>query len=341
MTTWFADPEILMAHGAGGKASRKLLEGLIAPVLAEHGSPAALGDSFNIAGTDFWVTTDSFVVSPNVFPGGCLGELAVNGTLNDLAVAGAEPLVLTSAIIIEAGTSSQELKVQLEGMAKASQAAEVPIVAGDTKVVEHGKGDRVYITTTGVGRSHPKANLDPGRVQPGDAVICSGTLGDHGITILMARGELDFTSASLASDTANLWPLIKVLLDEFGGAIKWMRDPTRGGLASTLNELAEDAKVEILVEEGRVPIANPVRGACEILGLDPFHIANEGKLVAIISADYVDQVLATMKAHPLGRNAAHIGTVRESTTPMVVCATEFGAHRTLDMLTGDPLPRIC
>ncbi|MCL5973038.1 MAG: hydrogenase expression/formation protein HypE [Ferrimicrobium sp.] len=341
MNVWFKDEEILMSHGAGGKASRKLIEGLVAPILTSHGSPVCLGDSFNIAGTDYWVTTDSFVVSPSSFPGGTLGELAVHGTLNDLSVAGAEPLAITSAIIIEAGTSKDEVNLQLEAIGKASQDANVPVVAGDTKVVEHGKGDGVYITTTGFGRSHPKARLGPARVAPGDVVVCSGSVGDHGITVLMARGELDFTSNSLRSDTANLWPIVKELLDTFGDSVKWMRDPTRGGIASTLNELACDAKVEIMIEESQVPVTDPVRGACEILGLDPFHIANEGKLVAILDAAIAHRAVELLREHPLGRSASTIGTVHESTTPMVVCRTEFGAHRTLDMLTGDPLPRIC
>jgi hydrogenase expression/formation protein HypE len=343
MNIWFQDEEIIMAHGAGGKASRKLIEGLIAPMLEAHGSPGALGDAFQLEGRDILVTTDSFVVNPTIFPGGSLGELAVNGTLNDLAVSGARPVALTLALIIEAGTSTKELSQQLEAIAQASQASGVPVVAGDTKVVEHGKADHVFATTTGVGTLHPAAALSPNRVNKGDIILSSGTLGDHGVTILMARGELDFSSESLRSDTANLWPLISLILDEFGSGIKWMRDPTRGGLASTLNELASDAKIQVELDESALPVSNPVRGACEILGLDPLQIANEGKFIAVADEKIAPALLELMRSHPLGEHAAMIGQVTDEHTdiPLVTCRTEFGAHRTLDMLTGDPLPRIC
>ncbi len=341
MDTWFSDKEILMAHGAGGKASRKLMDGLISPILSSHGSPPTLEDSFNITNSEIFITTDSFVVNPSVFPGGTLGELAVNGTLNDLSVSGARPEVLTLALIIEAGTESKELQLQLEKIASASESAGVRVVAGDTKVVEHGSGDGVFVTTTGIGTRHPKALLSSHRVRPGDKVLVSGTLGDHGVTILMARGDLDFSSEYLSSDTANLWPLVDVLVSEFGDGVRWMRDPTRGGLASTLNELAFDVKAEIGIDEAAVPVSDAVRGACEILGLDPFHIANEGKLVAVLDPKIAQDALSLVREHRLGERAALIGEIKESPLPVVVCRTQFGAHRTLDMLTGDPLPRIC
>ncbi len=341
MDVWFSDREILMAHGAGGKASRKLMDGLISPILSSHGSPPTLEDSFNVANSEIYITTDSFVVNPRVFPGGTLGELAVNGTLNDLSVSGARPQVLTLALILEAGIESKELQFQLEKIASAAESAGVRIVAGDTKVVEHGSGDGVFVTTTGLGMRHPKALLSAQRVRPGDKVLVSGTLGDHGVTILMARGDLDFTSEYLSSDTANLWPLVDALLSEFGDGVRWMRDPTRGGLASTLNELASDIKAEIEIDEGAVPVSDPVRGACEILGLDPFHIANEGKLVAVVDPKIAQDALSILQQHRLGEKAALIGEVKETDLPVVVCRTRFGAHRTLDMLTGDPLPRIC
>ena len=341
MDVWFSDKEILMAHGAGGKASRKLMDGLIAPILSNYGSAPTLEDSFAIPDSQMYITTDSFVVSPSVFPGGTLGELAVTGTLNDLSVAGARPLLLTLAMIIEAGTSVDELQLQLEKIASTAEAAGAKVVAGDTKVVEHGAGDGIYVTTTGLGVRHPRAALSSGRVRPGDSVLLSGSLGDHGVTILMARGDLEFSSEWLSSDTANLWPLVEALLTEFGDKVRWMRDPTRGGLASTLNELALDTRTEIVIDEARVPLSDPVRGACEILGLDPFHIANEGKVVVVVDPRIADAALDLLREHHLGKEAALIGEIRETDLPVVVCRTQFGAHRTLDMLTGDPLPRIC
>jgi len=337
----FRDAQIEMAHGAGGKASRRLVEGLFAPLL--FSSPAEpLGDAahFNIDGTRIAMTTDSFVVKPLRFPGGCIGELAVNGTVNDLAVSGARAEALVVTFVLEAGLPAQILEAEVRAMAKAAADAGVLIRGGDTKVVEHGKADGMYLTTAGIGRPIPELTISPGSVRPGDKVLLSGPVGDHGITILLARGELDI-EADLCSDTRSVLPLVEALARAAGPAIRWMRDPTRGGVATSLNELARDCDLGVFLLEERIPVRDAVRGACELLGLDPLHIANEGQFIAVIAPEKAEMALATLHATPGGHEAAIIGEIREQPAATVLGETGYGGTRVIDMLVGDPLPRIC
>lgn len=340
-TVRFTDPQIEMAHGAGGKATRRLIEGLIVPLLhnpvldrMEDAAVLPFGDQ-RLA-----LTADAFVVSPIRFPGGSIGELAVNGTVNDLAVAGAQPMALLATLIVEAGLPGDLLRAEIEAMARAAEAAGVSVVGGDTKVVEHGKADGLYITTAGVGVVDPRFNLGVGRVEVGDRVILSGPIGDHGITILLARGELDL-EADLVSDTRSVWPFVSALADAVPDGLRWMRDPTRGGVASALNELARDARLGVVLSEEAIPLRDEVRGACEILGLDPLHIANEGQMLAVVAADAADAALAALHAVPGGKAAVVIGEVREKPTRGVLSRSSYGGTRMVDMLVGDPLPRIC
>ncbi len=332
----FRDTQIEMAHGAGGKASRRLVEGLFAPLLCGT-MTEPLGDAASVAinGTRVSITADSFVVSPLRFPGGSIGELAVNGTVNDLAVSGAKAEALVVTYILEAGLPTSVLEAEVRAMAKAAACAGVLVVGGDTKVVEHGKADGMYITTAGIGRAIPGITLSAASVRPGDKVLLSGPIGDHGITILLARGELDL-EAELCSDTRSVLPMVEALGHAAGAGIRWMRDPTRGGVATSLNELARDCGLSILLFEDRVPMRDTVRGACELLGLDPLHIANEGQFLAIIAPDYADAALEA-----IGPEAAIIGEIREQPAGTVVGANGYGGTRVIDMLVGDPLPRIC
>ena len=330
-----------MAHGAGGKASRRLVEGLFAPLL--YGSSAEpLGDAaqLSIGGARIAITTDSFVVKPLRFPGGSIGELAVNGTVNDLAVSGARAEALAVTYVLEAGLSTEELEAEVRAMADAARRAGVRIVGGDTKVVEHGKADRMYITTTGIGSPISGVVVDPRSVRVGDRVILSGPIGDHGITILLARGELDI-EAELRSDTRSILPLIEALADAAGPGIRWMRDPTRGGAATSLNELARDCGLGIVLREDQVPVRDAVRGACELLGLDPLHIANEGQFLAVVSPEYGDAAINALNLLPGGEEARVIGEVSEQPAGAVLATTSYGGSRIVDMLVGDPLPRIC
>ena len=337
----FRDPQIEMAHGAGGKASRRLVEGLFAPLLFGP-SAGPLGDAalVSINGSKIAFTTDSFVVNPLRFPGGSIGELAVNGTVNDLAVSGAAAEALVATYILEAGLPAETLEAEVRAMAAAAERAGVIIAGGDTKVVEHGKADRMYITTAGIGRAIPGLNLAPENVRPGDKLLVSGPVGDHGITILLARGELDL-EADICSDTRSVLPLVKALANAVGPALRWMRDPTRGGVATILNELARDCDLCVAVFEEHVPVRDGVRGACELLGLDPLHIANEGQFVAVVAADRAGEALQALRETPGGAESAIIGEVREQPTATVLGTTEYGGTRVIDMLVGDPLPRIC
>jgi hydrogenase expression/formation protein HypE len=339
--TRFRDPQIEMAHGAGGKASRKLVEGLFAPLLYGN-SPGPLGDAAHVEidGAKIAITTDSFVVKPITFPGGSIGELAVNGTVNDLAVSGARAEALVVSFVLEAGLPTTVLEAEVRAMAKAAQDAGVRIAAGDTKVVEHGKADRMYITTTGIGRLLPGVTIDPRSVRVGDRILLSGPIGDHGITILLARGELDL-EADLRSDTRSVLPLVETLIRAAGPGIRWMRDPTRGGAATTLNELARDCGLGMVLFEDQIPVRDTVRGACELLGLDPLHIANEGQFLAVVSPDYVDAAINALCLAPGGSEAQVIGEVREQPAGTVLVTTLYGGSRIVDMLVGDPLPRIC
>ena len=332
----FRDAQIEMAHGAGGKASRRLVEGLFAPLLCGT-MTEPLGDAACVAidGTRVSITADSFVVSPLRFPGGSIGELAVNGTVNDLAVSGAKAVALVVTYILEAGLPASVLEAEVRAMAKAAACAGVRVVGGDTKVVEHGKADGMYITTAGIGHAIAGIALSAASVRPGDKVLLSGPIGDHGITILLARGELDI-EAELCSDTRSVLPMVEALAKAAGAGIRWMRDPTRGGVATSLNELARDCGLSVLLFEDEVPMRDTVRGACELLGLDPLHIANEGQFLAIVAPEYADAALEAV-----GLEAAIIGEVREQPAGTVVGANGYGGTRVIDMLVGDPLPRIC
>jgi hydrogenase expression/formation protein HypE len=318
-----------------------LVEGLIVPLL-DNPVLAQLSDAarLSVGGADLAFTTDSFVVSPLRFPGGSIGELAVNGTVNDLAVSGARPLALSAALILEEGLAAEVLEAEIRAMSEASIRAGVPVVTGDTKVVQRGKCDSLYITTTGVGLMEPGVVLAPALVRPGDKVLVSGTIGDHGVAIMLARGQLDI-EADIASDTQPLWELTASMLRAGGDRLHCMRDATRGGVATVLNEIALAAEVGVVIAEERVPLRPEVIGAGEILGIDPLYVANEGKLVAFVAPDAADAVLDAMRAQPAGREAAVIGEVREEPPGRVLGRTAFGGHRMIDVLVGDPLPRIC
>src|SRR6202049_2182481 len=330
-----------MAQGAGGKASRRLVEGLFAPLLFPSSSEP-LGDAahMDFNGTRIAITTDSFVVKPLRFPGGSIGELAVNGTVNDLAVSGAKAEALVVSYVLESGLPTPVLEAEVRAMAKAARDAGVRIAAGDTKVVEHGKADQMYVTTTGIGRLLPGVNIDPRSVRVGDRILLSGPIGDHGITILLARGELDL-EADLRSDTRSVFPLVEALVKAAGPGIRWMRDPTRGGAATSLNELARDCGLGMVLVEEMIPVRDAVRGACELLGLDPLHIANEGQFLAVVAPEYADAALNALSMSPGGQDAPMIGGVREQPSGAVLVITRYGGSRIVDMLVGDPLPRIC
>jgi hydrogenase expression/formation protein HypE len=337
----FRDLQIEMAHGAGGKASRRLVEGLFAPLLFGP-STEPLGDAayLSINGTGLAITTDSFVVKPLRFPGGSIGELAVNGTVNDLAVSGARAQALVVTYVLEAGLATEILEAEVRAMAQAALQAGVTIAGGDTKVVDNGKADRMYITTAGIGPLVAGLSLSARSVRPGDQVLLSGPIGDHGITILLARGEIDL-EAELCSDTRSVLPLVEAVVRVAAPGIRWMRDPTRGGVASSLNELARDCGLAVQLLEDQIPIRDTVRGACEILGLDPLHIASEGQFLAVVAPEYAEAALHALREAPGGLEAAVIGKIDEQPAATVIGTTGYGGARLIDMLVGDPLPRIC
>ncbi|MGE0702661.1 MAG: hydrogenase expression/formation protein HypE [Vicinamibacterales bacterium] len=328
-----------MAHGAGGTASRRLVEGLIGPLLL---GPQTFNDAavVQVEATRMAITTDSFVVRPLTFPGGSIGTLAVYGTVNDLAVSGALPVALVVSLVIEAGLERSVLEDELRAMAASARLVGVPLVGGDTKVVEHGKADGLYVTTTGIGRLDNRLMCDASRVRPGDRVLLTGCLGDHGITVLLARGDLDL-EAEVLSDSRSVLPFTDALARTAGHGVRWMRDPTRGGAASALNELARDTGFCIQLQEGAIPVRNEVRGACELLGLDPLHIANEGQVIAIVAPDTARAALEALRGVPGGEHASIIGDVQEAPARTVLATSPYGGTRVVDMLTGDPLPRIC
>jgi hydrogenase expression/formation protein HypE len=337
----FRDERITMAHGAGGKATQSLIEGLIAPALANPAlDELADAATLTVDGARLAVTTDSFVVKPLRFPGGSIGELAVNGTVNDLAVSGARPLALTLSLILEEGLDAGVLRGEVEAIAHAAQAAGVHVVSGDTKVVERGHADGMYICTTGVGARDPRAGVSPAALRPGDRILLSGSIGEHGTAIMLARGEFDL-DADIISDTRSLWPAVDALLDAAGPALHCLRDATRGGVASVLNELARASSVAMAIREADVPVAPPVAGAAELLGIDPLYVANEGKLVAFVAPDSAPRALAALRGVPGCELAAEIGEVASQPPGMVLIHTAFGGRRVLDQLVGDPLPRIC
>ncbi|WP_082126924.1 hydrogenase expression/formation protein HypE [Allosalinactinospora lopnorensis] len=334
------DERITLAHGAGGKATGTLVQAMF---LEAFRNPALerLDDAAGVpAGTEHLaLTTDSFVVSPLFFPGGDIGDLAVNGTVNDLAVSGARPMYLSAGFILEEGFRVEDLARVTASMAEAAQRAGVQIVTGDTKVVERGKGDGCYINTSGVGIVEHGLTLGPGQVRPGDTVLVSGPIGDHGMTIMLSRGELDIES-DIISDTAPLHGLVRALLDSTDG-VRCLRDATRGGMATVLNEVAAASETAVVLDENAVPVRDEVRGAGEILGIDPLYMACEGRLVAVVDGSEAEQALEAMRAHPLGRDAAAIGAVKDDPPALVLLRTEFGGTRIVDVMIGDPLPRIC
>jgi hydrogenase expression/formation protein HypE len=331
---------VLLGHGSGGKLSAELLRDIFLPAFA---NPVLdrLEDqaAISIGGARLAFTTDSFVVKPLFFRGGDIGSLAVHGTVNDLAVGGAHPLYLSAAFILEEGLKMDALRRIVESMTAAARLAGVQIVTGDTKVVERGKGDGVYINTTGIGLMRDGLNLSASGATVGDAVILSGSIGDHGIAILSEREGLELETEVL-SDSAALNTLVDAMLDA-SLQIRCMRDPTRGGLASTLNEIAGQSRVGIEIDERAIRVNDAVRGACELLGFDPLYVANEGKLAAIVARQAAGEVVAAMRRHPLGRDAAIVGSVTAAHPGMVTMRTAFGTTRIVDMLAGDQLPRIC
>jgi hydrogenase expression/formation protein HypE len=337
----FTAPRIDMSHGAGGKATHKLIEGLLLPAF-DNPALAPLADAamLSLGEASLAISTDSYVVRPLVFPGGSIGELAVNGTVNDLAVSGATPLALSAALIVEEGLETEVLTHEIEAMAAAAGNAGVSIATGDTKVVERGKADGLYITTTGVGVADSELTLSSASVRPGDKILCSGTLGDHGAASLIARGDREL-EAEVLSDTRPLTTLAHALKDSAGPNLRFMRDPTRGGVGTVLNELSRDSGYGVVLWEEKLPIRDVVHGACEILGIDPLYVANEGKLLAVVAPKSADAALKALRSTDGGEEASIIGEVREEPARMVVMHTQFGGTRMIDMLVGDPLPRIC
>jgi hydrogenase expression/formation protein HypE len=330
-----------MAHGAGGKATQSLIEGLIAPAFA-NATLDAMADAgaLTVDGVDLALTTDAFVVRPLRFPGGSIGTLAVHGTVNDLAVSGARPLALTLSMVLEEGLGADVLAAEVAAIADAAQAAGVHVIAGDTKVVERGHADGMYLTTTGIGRRDRRAWLSPATLRPGDRILLSGPIGDHGTAVMLARNEFAL-DAEIESDTCSLWPAVDALLEVVGPSLRCMRDATRGGVASVLNELARSAGVAMLVHEADVPVRPVVAGAAEILGIDPLYMANEGKVVVFVAAESARRALAALRSVPGCEQAADIGEVRTDPPGMVLMQTSFGGRRVIDQLVGDPLPRIC
>lgn len=335
------DEVVTLAHGAGGKASAALLDAVFLPAFSDD-RLAPLADAAILdlpSGERLAFSTDSFVVNPLRFRGGSIGHLAVHGTVNDLAVMGARPLGLSAAFVLEEGLPVEELRAVVADMAEAAAAAGVAVVTGDTKVVGHGAADGMYITTAGVGLVPAGRRLGAEQVEVGDKVIVSGPVGDHGVAVMMARGDLAI-DVDVSSDTAPLTGLVDALLAAAPGT-RWMRDATRGGVATVCNELARDAKLTVVLDESALPVSPPVAATCELLGIDPLYVANEGKLVAVVPPDQAGAALAAMAAHPLGAGAAIVGEIGDDPPGIVVLVTAMGGTRIVDMLVGDPLPRIC
>jgi hydrogenase expression/formation protein HypE len=335
-----AKDRVLLGHGSGGKLSAELIRDVFLPAL-RNPILSRLDDQaiVSINGYRLAFSTDSFVVKPLFFPGGDIGSLAVHGTVNDLAMGGARPLFLSAAFIIEEGLPMDVLRRVVTSMQQAAAEAGVPVVTGDTKVVEKGSGDQLFINTTGIGLVPDGIDLSANRARPGDKVLLSGSIGEHGIAILAEREGLEFESA-VRSDSAALHTLVADML-QVTTAIRCMRDPTRGGLSSALNEIAAQSQVGIELQEQAITLREEVRGACEMLGLDPLYVANEGKLIAIVEAGAADELLEAMRRHPLGRQARIIGTVTAQNRGLVTMRTTLGTTRIVDMLAGDQLPRIC
>lgn len=336
----FKHGHVDMSHGSGGRAMAQLIDELFLRAFDNHWLRQMNDNAvFPVSSGRMVVATDSHVVSPLFFPGGDIGCLSVHGTVNDVAMSGARPLYLCASFILEEGFPLADLRRIVQSMARAAQEAGVAVITGDTKVVERGKGDGVFITTTGVGRLPAGIDISGDRAEPGDMILVSGTLGDHGVAIMSLRENLSFTT-NIESDTASLHGLVADMMAVVP-EIHCLRDPTRGGLASALNELAHQSGVGIQLRESDLPIRNEVKGACEILGLDPLYVANEGKLVAICPPQRAEYLLDVMRAHPLGKDAAIIGEVRKDPHGFVEMATAFGGNRIVDWLSGEQLPRIC
>ncbi len=330
-----------LSHGSGGRAMAQLIADIFHEALdnewLKRGNDQA---AFDVAAGRMVMTTDGYVISPLFFPGGDIGSLAVHGTINDVAMAGARPLYLSASFIIEEGFALANLKKIADSMGEAARAAGVPVVTGDTKVVERGKADGVFIATTGIGVVPDGLDLSADKALPGDRIILSGPIGDHGVAVMSKRQNLTFDTA-IVSDSAPLHDLVAAMVEAGGSSLRVMRDPTRGGLAATLNELAHQSKVGFRIDEDTLPVRPEVAAACELLGLDPLYVANEGKLVAIVAPGAVDDVLAAMRAHPLGREAAIIGEAIADDHRFVQMTTAFGGGRIVDWLSGEQLPRIC
>ncbi len=333
-------PQVMLAHGGGGRLSQHLIRTMfLSQFTSDALRPLHDGALLQVGNMRLAFSTDSYVIRPIFFPGGTIGDLAVNGTVNDLAMCGARPLYLSTGFIIEEGLPMEDLWRVVVAMQAAAKAAGVTLVTGDTKVVDRGKGDKIFINTSGIGLIHAGTFINPARATPGDAVLISGRIADHGIAVLSVREGLEFAT-QLTSDTAPLNGLVDAMLHVCPD-IHVLRDPTRGGLASTLNEIAESSATGIRIREESIPIADEVRGACEMLGFDPLYVANEGKLVAIVPSTEADDLLAAMRAHPLGREAALIGHVVPTPPGVVTMETRIGSTRIVDMLSGEQLPRIC
>ena len=336
----FRNGVVELAHGSGGRAMAQLIDELFARKLSngwlDQGNDQACID---LPPGRVAVSTDSFVISPLFFPGGDIGSLAVHGTVNDVAMSGARPLYLTAGFIIEAGFPLPDLERIVESMARAARAADVSIVTGDTKVVERGQADGLFVNTTGIGVVPEHVTLSGDRARPGDRILVNGTLGDHGVAVMSQRNGLEFHT-SIESDSAALHDLVRVMLEAAPG-LRCLRDPTRGGLATTLNEIARQSGVGMCIRETELPVAPEVAAACELLGLDPLYVANEGKLIAICPAEEAEPLLEVMRAHPLGERAAIIGEVEADEHHFVRMQTAFGGNRVVDWLSGEQLPRIC
>ena len=333
-------PVITLAHGSGGTLSHQLVNDMFLPAFKNDLLSAAHdGAVFHVEKGKLAITTDSFVVSPVFFPGGCIGELAVNGTVNDLACCGAQALYLTVGFILEEGLKMEELWEIVLAMKKAAEKAGVIIISGDTKVVDRGSGDKIFINTTGIGRVMDGIEIDPKKCSPGDAIIISGRIADHGVAVMSARSGLEFGTA-ITSDTAALNEMTAAVLKQTKN-IHVLRDPTRGGIASTLNEICQTSGMGMLLRENDIPVSEEVRGACEILGLDPMYIANEGKMLFILPAGEAPVVLDILRSHPLGKEAAIIGMVTEDHPGILRMETSIGSTRMVDMIAGEQLPRIC
>jgi hydrogenase expression/formation protein HypE len=334
-------PHVLLSHGGGGRLSQMLIEGMFAKAFANPAlDPLHDGARLDLDGARLAVSTDSFVVSPYFFPGGDIGSLAVHGTVNDIAMCGARPVALTAAFILEEGLPMEDLWRIVQSMRDAAAAAGAQVVTGDTKVVDRGKGDGIFINTTGIGIVDEGVEISPARAAAGDLVIVNGPIAEHGIAIMSVREGLEF-GTTLKSDSAALHELVAEAIKAGGAGVHVLRDPTRGGVSSALNEIAAQGRVGIRLEESLIPIAEQVRGACEILGLDPLYVANEGKCLLIVSPDAADDVLAAVQNHPLGGQAAIIGQVVEDHPGRVFMKSRIGGQRVVDMLSGEQLPRIC